>query len=165
VYKRQIQDMAIPEILKGKDILASAQTGTGKTAAFLLPVIHSLATDQKRQKNKRLKSLILSPTRELAEQIHTELIKLSENTTLRSLVIYGGVNERPQIKSIKAGVDIIVATPGRLLDLANRKLIHFSEIQNLILDEADKMLDMGFIRDLKRIISFLPVKRQTLMFS
>jgi len=159
-----IQQKAIPHILEGKDILASAQTGTGKTAGFTLPVLQYL-TDTKHPKYRPLRALVLTPTRELAAQVHDNVREYSKYVNIRSAVVFGGVKAASQIATIKKGVDILVATPGRLLDLHDQKAVSFKRIDILILDEADRMLDMGFARDLNKLISFMPVKRQNLMFS
>jgi len=159
-----IQEKAIPHILEGKDILASAQTGTGKTAGFTLPVLQHLAAT-KHPKYRPLRALVLTPTRELAAQVHDNVREYSKYVDIRSAVIFGGVNAKPQIATLRSGVDILVATPGRLLDLHNQKAVSFKRVEVLILDEADRMLDMGFVRDINKIISFMPTKRQNLMFS
>ena len=159
-----IQQKAIPHILAGKDILASAQTGTGKTAGFTLPVLQYLTTT-KNPKFRPLRVLVLTPTRELAAQVHDNVREYSKYVNIRSAVVFGGVKAASQIKTLKQGVDILVATPGRLLDLHDQKAVSFRRIDVLILDEADRMLDMGFARDLNKIISYMPVKRQNLMFS
>jgi ATP-dependent RNA helicase RhlE len=159
-----IQEKAIPHILEGKDILASAQTGTGKTAGFTLPVLQYLS-ETKHPKYRPLRALVLTPTRELAAQVHDNVREYSKYVNIKSAVIFGGVNAKPQIATLKNGVDILVATPGRLLDLHDRKALSFKRVEVLILDEADRMLDMGFVRDINKIISFMPEKRQNLMFS
>lgn len=159
-----IQEKAIPPILEGKDILASAQTGTGKTAGFTLPVLQYLSTT-KHPKYRPLRALVLTPTRELAAQVHDNIREYSKYVNTKSAVIFGGVNAKPQIATLRSGVDILVATPGRLLDLHNQKAVSFKRIDVFILDEADRMLDMGFVRDINKIISFMPAKRQNLMFS
>ena len=156
-----IQVGAIPPVLAGRDLLAGAQTGTGKTAAFVLPLLQLLASPSGRA--PRL--LVLAPTRELAAQILESIRVYGANKKLRARVIFGGVGEQPQIDGLRAGCDILVATPGRLLDLANRGLANLSEVRHLVLDEADRMLDMGFIHDIRRIIKLLPAKRQNLLFS
>ena len=159
-----IQQKAIPHILEGKDILASAQTGTGKTAGFTLPVLQYL-TATKHPKYRPLRVLILTPTRELAAQVHENVREYSKYVDIRSTVVFGGVKAASQIKTLRQGVDILVATPGRLLDLHDQKAVSFKRVDVLILDEADRMLDMGFARDLNKIINFMPAKRQNLMFS
>lgn len=158
-----IQQKAIPQVLKGKDVLASAQTGTGKTAGFTLPLLHRL-TEQSLN-HRGIKALILTPTRELAAQIYDNLQEYSEFINVRSLVIFGGVNQNPQVRALKSGVDVLVATPGRLLDLVGQGFIKLNKIDFLVLDEADRMLDMGFLRDIQKIIKLLPHKRQNLLFS
>lgn len=161
-----IQQKAIPKILHGRDVLASAQTGTGKTAGFTLPMLHQfLVSPGQSQGKRKIKSLILTPTRELAAQVLDDVKTYSEFTNLKSTVVFGGVNANPQIKTLRQGVDILVATPGRLLDLHSQGVINFSGIQFLVLDEADRMLDMGFLRDIKRILALLPLQRQNLLFS
>lgn len=159
-----IQQKTIPLILEGKDILASAQTGTGKTASFTLPVLQYLA-ETKHPKFRPLRALVLTPTRELAAQVYENVKEYGKYTSLKSAVVFGGVKTATQIATLRNGVDILVATPGRLLDLHEQKAVSFKRIDVLILDEADRMLDMGFSRDLNKIISFMPVKRQNLLFS
>jgi len=159
-----IQEKAIPHILDGKDILASAQTGTGKTAGFTLPVLQILS-ETKHPKYRPLRALVLTPTRELAAQVHENVREYSKYLDIRSTVVFGGVKAASQIRTLKQGVDILVATPGRLLDLHDQKAVSFKRVDILILDEADRMLDMGFVRDINKIISFMPSKRQNLMFS
>ncbi|MAW65097.1 MAG: ATP-dependent RNA helicase RhlE [Flavobacteriales bacterium] len=159
-----IQEKAIPEILKGNDVLASAQTGTGKTAGFTLPMLHLLA-DKSFDRRRKIKALILTPTRELAAQIHENVKEYGKYTSIKSTVIFGGVNQNPQVKVLKEGVDILIATPGRLLDLKSQNVLSLSNIEFLVLDEADRMLDMGFIHDIKKVIKFIPKQRQTLLFS
>ncbi|PIE70704.1 MAG: ATP-dependent RNA helicase RhlE [Deltaproteobacteria bacterium] len=158
-----IQTKAIPAILKQKDILAGAQTGTGKTAAFALPVVQLLSSNTRRGKNVR--ALVLTPTRELAAQVNGEVLRFSRSLSLQSRVVFGGVNIKPQIKALREGTDILVATPGRLLDHMTRKTVDLSHVDILILDEADRMLDMGFIHDIRRVIRALPRTRQNLLFS
>lgn len=160
-----IQLQAIPHILEGKDILGIAQTGTGKTAAFSLPILHNLAKNPKSAKSGCVRVLILTPTRELASQIADNIQLYGKDLGLRHAVIFGGVSERPQIAALQAGVDILIATPGRLLDLTNQGYIRYMQLEVLVLDEADRMLDMGFINDIKKIIQKIPPKRQTLFFS
>jgi len=159
-----IQEKAIPPIIEGKDVLASAQTGTGKTAGFTLPVLQYL-TATKHPKYRPLRALVLTPTRELAAQVHDNVREYSKYVNIKSAVVFGGVNAKPQIATLRSGVDILVATPGRLLDLHNQKAVSFNRIDVLILDEADRMLDMGFVRDINKLISFMPAKRQNLLFS
>ncbi|HMC99286.1 MAG TPA: DEAD/DEAH box helicase, partial [Ferruginibacter sp.] len=161
-----IQQKAIPYVLQGRDLLGCAQTGTGKTAAFTIPVLQLIYQQQQREgKNSHIKTLILTPTRELAIQIGESIEAYGRFMHIRHAVIFGGVSQHHQVQEIKRGVDIIVATPGRLLDLMQQKLISLSHIQWLVLDEADRMLDMGFVHDVKRIIAVVPQKRQTLFFS
>ena len=159
-----IQQKAIPPVLAGKDVLASAQTGTGKTAGFTLPLLHILSENPK-EKFRPVRALILTPTRELAAQVYANVKEYSEFLNLRSAVIFGGVNQKPQAAAIRQGVDILVATPGRLLDLQNQGLLSLKRVEIFVLDEADRMLDMGFLRDIERIIKSMPEKRQNLMFS
>ncbi|WP_297707285.1 DEAD/DEAH box helicase [uncultured Eudoraea sp.] len=161
-----IQVQAIPILLKGKDLLGVAQTGTGKTAAFGIPILQHLYNSQNGQKGKRrIKALIVTPTRELAIQIGESLAAYGKFTGLRNTVIFGGVKQGKQVKTLRNGVDILVATPGRLLDLTNQGFISFRDLEFVVLDEADHMLDMGFIHDIKKIIAKLPPKRQSLFFS
>jgi ATP-dependent RNA helicase RhlE len=159
-----IQQKAIPRILEGKDVLASAQTGTGKTAGFTLPMLQILSQGQQ-LRQRPIRALVLTPTRELAAQVHNNVKQYSEFLDIRSAVIFGGVNQRPQVATIRNGVDVLVATPGRLLDLHNQRLLSLSKIEILVLDEADRMLDMGFLRDIKKIIALMPPRRQNLLFS
>ncbi|VAV89798.1 ATP-dependent RNA helicase RhlE, partial [hydrothermal vent metagenome] len=160
-----IQTQAIPNVLEGKDLIAVAQTGTGKTAAFSLPIIQMLLKGEGRRQAKVARSLILAPTRELAVQIAENIRAYAKYVHLRIALVYGGASSKPQIKSMMPGVDILIATPGRLLDLTNQRHIDLGQVEYLVLDEADRMLDMGFIRDIRKIIAYLPKKRQTLMFS
>lgn len=160
-----IQAQAIPHLLEGKDLLGIAQTGTGKTAAFSLPIIDRLFRNKRQVSSNQIRTLILTPTRELATQIGDNISLYSKGLGLKHAVIFGGVNESSQIKTLKAGIDILIATPGRLLDLATQGHIRFSQIEIFVLDEADRMLDMGFINDVKKIISKLPAKKQCLLFS
>jgi ATP-dependent RNA helicase RhlE len=161
-----IQEQAIPIILQNKDLLGCAQTGTGKTAAFAIPIIQLLYQDRLQHKEqKTIKALILTPTRELAIQIGESFAAYGKHTGLKHLVIYGGVSQNPQTDALKRGVDILVATPGRLLDLMNQRFVHLDHIRMLVLDEADRMLDMGFVHDVKKVIAKVPAKRQTLFFS
>jgi len=159
-----IQEQSIPVVLGGKDLLGCAQTGTGKTAAFAIPILQ-LLHGHPSQTPKTIRSLILTPTRELAMQIGESFGAYGKHTGLRHTVVFGGVSQVPQAAALRAGVDILVATPGRLLDLMNQKIVHLNHIRMFVLDEADRMLDMGFIHDVKRIVSKLPSKRQTLFFS
>jgi len=161
-----IQEEAIPILLDGKDILASAQTGTGKTAAFAIPIIQLLnKQDIQQGYNKNIKALVLAPTRELAEQIKESFRTYSRGMGLKIEVIYGGVSQRNQETALNKGVDILIATPGRLIDLMNQGLVHLEKVEFFVLDEADRMLDMGFIHDVKRITDKIPRKRQTMLFS
>ena len=159
-----IQLKAIPPILQGKDVLASAQTGTGKTAGFTLPLLHILSENPK-EKYKPIRALILTPTRELAAQVYANVKEYSAFLDIKSAVIFGGVNQNPQVTTMRQGIDVLVATPGRLLDLINQNHISLKRVEILVLDEADRMLDMGFLRDIERIIKMMPEKRQNLMFS
>ncbi len=157
-----IQASAIPPILEGQDVLAAAQTGTGKTAGFVLPIIHQLAAGKP---TRHPRALIITPTRELAAQILENIALYSEYLNLSSMVAFGGVNIRPQISKLSKGVDILVATPGRLLDLVDQGACQLRNVETLVLDEADRMLDMGFIRDIQKIVKLLPKQRQNLLFS
>lgn len=160
-----IQLQAIPHVLEGKDLLGIAQTGTGKTAAFSLPILHNLAKNPVSVKSGCMRVLILTPTRELASQIAENIEVYGKELGLRHAVMFGGVSERPQIATMQRGVDILIATPGRLLDLTNQGYIRYMNLEVFVLDEADRMLDMGFINDIKKIIQKIPEKRQTLFFS
>lgn len=161
-----IQEQAIPNILKGRDVLGCAQTGTGKTAAFATPILQNLYNEQKSlNKQKLIQVLVLAPTRELAIQIGESFTAYGKNIDLRNTVIFGGVSQKSQTDALKAGVDILIATPGRLLDLISQKYISLKNIKYFVLDEADRMLDMGLVQDVKKIISQLPKVRQTMLFS
>ncbi len=161
-----VQAKAIPLILNRKDVLGSAQTGTGKTAAFAIPIIQHLCHDESRNADRpRTKALVITPTRELAIQIGESFSTYGRYTNIRNTVIFGGVKQRPQEVALRKGVDVLVATPGRLLDLINQGIITLKHIEYFVLDEADRMLDMGFIHDIKKIIALLPQKRQSLFFS
>lgn len=160
-----IQAQSIPIVLSGKDLLGCAQTGTGKTAAFTLPIIQLLLQKSNGEKRKKIRSLIVTPTRELAIQIGESFNAYGRHTPLNCTVIFGGVGQGPQVTALKNGVDVVIATPGRLLDLMNQGHINLSEIEVFVLDEADRMLDMGFVNDVKKILSVLPKKRQSLFFS
>ncbi len=161
-----IQQQAIPMLLEGKDILGSAQTGTGKTLAFAVPILQGLYQQKTNPSIKpRIQALILAPTRELAEQIKESFRNYGKNLNLKIEVIYGGVSQRNQQIALKKGVDVLIATPGRLMDLMNQGLVHLEHVKYLVLDEADRMLDMGFIRDVRKIVSFIPEQRQTALFS
>lgn len=159
-----IQVKAIPPVLEGKDILASAQTGTGKTAGFTLPLLHLLSENPK-EKYRPIRALILTPTRELAAQVFANVKEYSEFLNIRSAVIFGGVNQKPQAATIRKGVDVLVATPGRLIDLESQGILSLKRVEIFVLDEADRMLDMGFLRDIERVMKLMPSKRQNLMFS
>ncbi|NRA20384.1 MAG: DEAD/DEAH box helicase [Oceanospirillaceae bacterium] len=159
-----IQKQAIPVILSGKDLIAIAQTGTGKTAAFVLPILETFNQDRK-LRGKRIRALIITPTRELATQIEANIGAYSKHLNLTSMAVYGGVDTEQQKLRLIAGIDILVATPGRLLDLAHQRALHFDELEFLVLDEADRMADMGFIGDIEKIIERLPATRQNLLFS
>ena len=159
----EIQQQAIPSILQGNDIMAGAQTGTGKTAAFALPILQRLQNDE--SKRRRVRALVLVPTRELASQVGDSFRSYGKNLRFRTSTLYGGVSIKTQIDKLKKGVDIVVATPGRLLDHLDKRTLDLSELEVLVLDEADRMLDMGFIRDIKKILKFLPKKKQNLLFS
>jgi len=159
-----IQKKAIPVVLSGKNLVAAAQTGTGKTASFVLPILEKLNTDRK-LRGKRIRALILTPTRELAIQVEESIRDYGKYLNLSSMAMYGGTDIEPQRQKLIWGVDIIVATPGRLLDMAHQRALHFDELEVLVLDEADRMLDMGFIDDINKIIERLPLERQNLLFS
>ncbi|NDV60102.1 DEAD/DEAH box helicase [Bacteroides sp. 519] len=161
----QIQEEAIPVVLAKKDVLGCAQTGTGKTASYAIPVIQLLQLETAAEKRNGIKALILAPTRELALQISECIDDYAKYTRIKHGVIFGGVKQQPQNEMLRRGVDILVATPGRLLDMMNQGCIKLNQIRYLVLDEADRMLDMGFIHDIKKILSKLPVNRQTLLFS
>jgi len=160
-----IQEKAIPIVLQGKDIFGCAQTGTGKTAAFALPVLQQLTLEQNPAPRKAIRALVLAPTRELAIQIDESFRTYGAGTGLKTACIYGGVSQTAQVTSLKRGIDILVATPGRLLDLIQQHFIELDFVRYFVLDEADRMLDMGFIHDIKRIVTLLPEKRQTLFFA
>lgn len=159
-----IQQKAIPAILKGEDLLAAAQTGTGKTAGFVLPILEKLSKG-KTERKKRVRALILAPTRELAQQIDDKVRDYSKHLDLTSLAMYGGVDEKPQKQALIDGVDVLIATPGRLLDMYGKRAVYFEEIEILVMDEADRMLDMGFIEDINKILDRLPTDIQHLLFS
>lgn len=160
-----IQTEAIPVILDGFDLLGCAQTGTGKTAAFAIPILQLLSTEKPNEKKRRIRTLIVTPTRELAIQIGESFNAYGRHTGLRKLVIFGGVNQNPQTSALQKGADILVATPGRLLDLMNQGHLHLRDIEIFVLDEADRMLDMGFVHDIRKILGALPKKKQSLFFS
>ncbi len=173
-----IQQQAIPAILEGRDIMAGAQTGTGKTAAFALPILHQLSRLLVEEQNdssaevqtdtagsRVIRALVLTPTRELAQQVYNSFIQYGQNSPVRTSIVYGGASINVQVKALRAGVDVVVATPGRLIDLMARGAVNLSQLQSLVFDEADRMLDMGFIDEVKRILRKVPVERQTLLFS
>ena len=159
-----IQEKSIPIVLDGKDLMAAAQTGTGKTAGFTLPILQLLSKGEPTKSNQ-VRTLILTPTRELAAQVQDSVATYGKHLPLKSAVVFGGVKINPQMKKLRGGVDILVATPGRLLDLHSQNAVKFDQLEIIVFDEADRMLDMGFIHDIKRILKTLPPKRQTLMFS
>lgn len=159
----EIQNKAIPQVLKGNDIIGCAQTGTGKTAAFAIPILQLLQTNPSGKRG--IRALILAPTRELAIQVDENFKAYGKHLRLRHLAVYGGVPQGRQVAALKKGIDILIATPGRLLDLMQQGFVHLSQIEILVLDEADRMLDMGFINDIKKILAKLPAKKQTLFFS
>lgn len=161
-----IQQQAIPEILAGKDLLGCAQTGTGKTAAFVIPILQQLHAAKQQKANMQMpKALILTPTRELAIQIGESIAAYGKYLSLKHVVVFGGVSQHAQVQQIQRGAEIVVATPGRLIDLIQQGLVSIAHINHFVLDEADRMLDMGFIHDIKRVINYLPAQRQTLFFS
>ncbi|MBL7894666.1 MAG: DEAD/DEAH box helicase [Bacteroidia bacterium] len=160
-----IQQQSIPAILEGRDIFGCAQTGTGKTAAFALPILQLLDSNKENNKQRSIKALILAPTRELALQISESFKDYGYNLRLSHTTVFGGVSQLAQTKALRAGVDVLIATPGRLLDLMNQGFINLNSVEHFVLDEADRMLDMGFINDMKKVIAKLPAKRQTLFFS
>ncbi|MBW7571645.1 DEAD/DEAH box helicase [Caproiciproducens faecalis] len=160
-----IQEQAIPIVLSGRDLLGCAQTGTGKTAAFAVPVLQHLINSEEKSEPRKIRSLILTPTRELAVQIYENFRSYGRYTRLHTCVVFGGVSQKMQVEKLRRGVDILVATPGRLNDLMNQGYVHLENVEILVLDEADRMLDMGFIADVKKIIAKIPKKRQTLLFS
>jgi ATP-dependent RNA helicase RhlE len=161
-----IQEQAIPPILEGRDVLGCAQTGTGKTAAFALPILHHLTSNPAPHHARRsIRTLVLTPTRELAAQVAESFVTYGRNTRSRTVVIFGGVGQRPQEQALKRGPQILVATPGRLLDLINQRIISLADIEIFVLDEADRMLDMGFIHDIRKVVALLPRARQSLFFS
>lgn len=160
-----IQAQSIPIVLRGTDLLGCAQTGTGKTAAFTLPIIQLLEENKSFSKNKKVRALIVTPTRELAIQIGESFRAYARHTDLKYAVIFGGVGQSPQVSAIRSGADVVIATPGRLLDLMNQRLLSIADVEYFVLDEADRMLDMGFIHDVKKLLAALPHKRQSLFFS
>lgn len=158
-----IQEKSIPHLLEGRDLLGCAQTGTGKTASFAIPILQNIYNEGKSKKN--IKAIILAPTRELAIQIGENFKTYSKHTNIKRLVIFGGVSQNPQTEALKKGVDVLIATPGRMIDLYNQKFINLDNVKYFVLDEADSMLDMGMIHDVKRIIKYLPKVRQNIFFS
>ncbi|MBQ5963075.1 DEAD/DEAH box helicase [Massilia sp. ZL223] len=160
-----VQQQAIPAVLAGKDVMAAAQTGTGKTAGFTLPLLQRLVKSSGKVSSNAVRALILVPTRELAEQVHESVRTYSQGLELRSLAAYGGVSINPQMMALRKGIDVLVATPGRLLDLHRQNAVRFNEVKVLVLDEADRMLDLGFSKELDQLFAVLPKKRQTLLFS
>ncbi|MCC9007551.1 DEAD/DEAH box helicase [Pseudomonas putida] len=160
-----VQAKAIPAVLAGRDLMAAAQTGTGKTAGFALPVLQRLALEGEKVASNSIRALVLVPTRELAEQVHTNVREYAENLPLSTYAVYGGVSINPQMMRLRRGVDLLVATPGRLLDLFRQNAVKFNQVQTLVLDEADRMLDLGFAEELQSVYAALPRKRQTLLFS
>ncbi|MFC4160677.1 DEAD/DEAH box helicase [Chitinimonas lacunae] len=166
-YKKPtpVQSQAIPAILAGRDLMASAQTGTGKTAGFALPLLHRLAIDTRPVASNAVRALVLVPTRELAEQVYESFRTYGQHLPLRYLVAYGGVSINPQMMKLRKGVDVLIATPGRLIDLYGQNAVKFNQVQTLVLDEADRMLDLGFSRELNAVFAAVPRRRQTLLFS
>lgn len=160
-----VQAKAIPAVLAGRDLMAAAQTGTGKTAGFALPVLQRLALEGEKVASNSIRALVLVPTRELAEQVHNNVREYAENLPLSTYAVYGGVSINPQMMRLRRGVDLLVATPGRLLDLFRQHAVKFNQVQTLVLDEADRMLDLGFAEELQSVYAALPRKRQTLLFS
>jgi ATP-dependent RNA helicase RhlE len=160
-----IQQMAIPDLLLGHDLLGCAQTGTGKTGAFAIPILNNLFKNKKKANRRHCRCLVLTPTRELAIQVHESFESYGKHLGLKNIVIFGGVGQKPQVSNVYHGVDVLVATPGRLIDLINQGHIKLSELEVFVLDEADRMLDMGFIHDIKKVLTLLPKKRQNLFFS
>ena len=160
-----IQAQSIPHLMKGKDLLGFAQTGTGKTAAFTLPILHRLGSNKRKAKPARMRCLILTPTRELASQVNQNILDYGKRINIKSTVIFGGVGQRPQVQAMSKGVDFLVATPGRLLDLMGQGHIKYDQLEVFVLDEVDRMLDMGFFNDVKKVIAKLPKEKQTLLFS
>src|SRR5437763_15412053 len=160
-----IQVAAIPEVLAGHDVIGIAQTGTGKTAAFVWPILTKLTGGASTNQRRAIRALVVAPTRELVVQIEENIRAYARHLPLRMATIFGGVSERPQIEALRSGVDLVVATPGRLIDLMGQRATNFSSVEFLVLDEADRMLDMGFLPPIRQIVKALPQKRQTLMFS
>lgn len=160
-----IQQQAIPAVMEGKDVMAAAQTGTGKTAAFTLPLLHNLSKSNQKARSNNVRALVLTPTRELAAQVAESVTKYGKDLRLNYNVVFGGVKINPQMMKLRRGTDVLIATPGRLLDLYQQNAVKFDQLETLVLDEADRMLDMGFIHDIKKILALLPKKRQNLLFS
>ncbi len=160
-----IQEQAIPVVLSGRDVMGCAQTGTGKTAAFAIPILQNLMETRNPNQKRKIRSLIVTPTRELAIQIHESFQNYGKGLSLKSMVIFGGVGQNPQTNQLNAGTDILIATPGRLLDLQQQGFIQLNQLEIFVLDEADRMLDMGFIHDVRKILKLIPTKRQSLFFS
>src|SRR5690625_2863515 len=160
-----IQAQAVPAVLQGNDVMAAAQTGTGKTAGFTLPLLERLQREPAAGGRRRVRALVLTPTRELAAQVQESVFTYSRHLPMRSAVIFGGVGMQPQVDKLRRGVDVLVATPGRLLDHVRQRTADLSGVEYLVLDEADRMLDMGFIHDIRRVLAALPKERQTLLFS
>ena len=160
-----VQAQAIPLLLEGRDLLGCAQTGTGKTASFALPILHALHENPRPSKPKSARTLVLAPTRELAVQVAKSFGTYGKHVRFRQTMIYGGVGQNPQVAAMRGGVDVLVATPGRLLDLIEQRAVDLSAVEFFVLDEVDRMLDMGFLRDVKKIVAMLPAKRQSLFFS
>jgi ATP-dependent RNA helicase RhlE len=160
-----VQTQAIPVVLAGRDLMAAAQTGTGKTAGFALPLLQRLAAEGAPVASNCVRVVVLVPTRELAEQVHASFRAYGQNLPLRTCAVYGGVSLNPQMMKLRKGMDVVIATPGRLLDLHRRNAIRFNQVQTLVLDEADRMLDLGFSRELNAVFAALPQRRQTLLFS
>jgi ATP-dependent RNA helicase RhlE len=161
-----IQSQAIPLVLEGRDLMGSAQTGTGKTAGFTLPLLQRLAATPAPQQGRRpIRALVVTPTRELAAQVHDSIVNYGRHLSLKSTVVFGGVSINPQKQKLIRGVDILVATPGRLLDHVGQRSVDLSKVELLVLDEADRMLDMGFIHDIRKLLALVPKQKQTLLFS
>jgi len=160
-----IQVAAIPHILAGHDLIGIAQTGTGKTAAFVFPILTMLTASMQNGQKRGTRALVVAPTRELVVQIEENVRAYAKHLPLRMATVFGGVSERPQLEALRSGVDLVVATPGRLIDLMGQRAANFSQLEFLVLDEADRMLDMGFLPPIRQIVKALPQKRQTLMFS
>lgn len=160
-----VQAQAIPAVLAGRDLMAAAQTGTGKTAGFALPLLQRLTLEGAKVASNSVRALVLVPTRELAEQVHANIRDYAEHLPLSTYAVYGGVSINPQMMKLRKGIDLLVATPGRLLDLFRQNAVKFNQLQALVLDEADRMLDLGFAEELRAVYAALPARRQTLLFS